>query len=857
MRDVVLEIPEEAAAHLRRSIEQASGNEVFFLGRVVWNDAGVVARLDEVEAFCRGDASSVPAIVAGAEDWDLAIHNHPSGGLEPSGADLAIAAELGNKGVGFAIIDNQARTHYLVVNPFRRPSRQPVDAEHVRWLLGPDGPFARKLPGFESRPGQIEMAAEVAGALNDDRVVACEAGTGVGKSFAYLVPSILWAVANRDRVIVSTGTINLQEQLVAKDLPFLREVLPVGFDFTLLKGRSNYACKRKLSELPEELSLFADQPRDQDMLGELIEWAKTSKGGSLSDLGWTPPGRVWEKAMSETDKSLKTQCRFYDECFYYQARRRASRAQVVVVNHHLFFADLAVRRQYGNWQFDAILPVYSRVVFDEAHHLEDVASEHLGSRFSRLGVRQRLGRMRSKEGQRGTYVLIARKLRSHDDPVAAEKIEGECASEVREMAVVIEDLFDEIDELVASERDAGRLDASSHERGGRIKLRYRAESRLVEFWDQAVSILHRVRGSLERVARVNDRAHDLIRDARVGEDVNRALELEVEAFGNRLQSFIAAVERFCDLDDATHVRWLDTADGATASESGAIGFASVPVSVAAELQSSLFQRVQSIVMTSATLSVAGNADFLGERVGFVGLPDERFAFREHPSPFDFARQVLLAVPTDIPDPTQSAFEDRLPDLLLRLIDASGGRAFVLFTAYGLLRRMYARLEAPVTARGLRPLAQGDAQRSEILQRFIDSRCGVLFGTDSFWEGVDVKGRALEQVIITRLPFRVPTEPLQEARLERIRERGEDPFSQFTVPQAVLRFKQGFGRLIRAQSDRGVVTVLDRRLLTKSYGRVFLKSLPPTMWCAAGTDSVVERIAEFFRVAPRGPSATRP
>ncbi len=844
MRAIQFLIPDEGQAFLRQTISEAGGREVYFLGKVEWNEEGDIARLVEAEVFCRGDASSVPAIVEGAEEWDIAIHNHPSGGLEPSDADMNVASALGNKSVGFAIINNDADKCYLVVKPFRTQSIQPVDLDYVRWIFGDEGPLAETLDEYESREGQTDMAVEIARSLNENRVVACEAGTGVGKSFAYLVPSILWAVDNRERVVIATGTINLQEQLVAKDLPFLAKVLPREFEYSLLKGRSNFGCKRKLAELEEEIESAEDD--DREMLEELVAWSKKTKGGSLADMLWQPPQRVWERAMSETDKSLKVECQHYGECFYYQARRRASRAQIVVANHHLFFSDLALRRQSGDFGADMVLPGYSRVVFDEAHHLEDVASDHLGVRFSRLGVRQRLGRMRSKNGRRGALVRVAKKLRSKNDPIAAEGVAKTYGEQLSEVAEQIDDVFEEIEIDIEAERADGTLRELTGDAETRVKIRYRGADEEVPLWERIRESLLRVRGHLDTIVRLNARALETLERSRVDEETRKSLALELTSFAQRLIGFSDSVDRFCDYDDDGQVRWLDTREGGSAREPGAIGFSTAPISVAEDLEKSLFSKLKSITMTSATLSVAGRSDFLGERLGFAALPSERFSFCEHSSPFDFERQVLLAVPTDIPDPTERGYEEKLPELLLRLVTASSGRAFVLFTSYSLLRRMFDRLESALTARGFRPLAQGREQRSELLRRFIESGAGVLFGTDSFWEGVDVRGSALEHVIITRLPFRVPTEPLQEARLEEISARGGNPFAEFTIPQAVLRFKQGFGRLIRARRDRGVVSVLDRRLLTKPYGKTFFSSLPKTLWCAAGTESVLERVDQFFR-----------
>ena len=853
MRSVELEIPESASSFLRDAIRGAAGQEVYFLGRVDWSERGAgddvvqVARLTEVEVFCRGNRASAPAIIQGAETWDLSLHNHPSGRLEPSEADIAVAGELGNRGVGFAIIDNEASQHYLVVRPFHRQEPVAVDPAEVAEILGPEGPLARALDGFESRPGQIDMAREVAASFHEGRVVACEAGTGIGKSFAYLVPAILWAVRNREKVIVSTGTINLQEQLVAKDLPFLSKVLPVEFEFCLIKGRGNYACKRKIDELSRDVDLIQDA--ENDMLRDLGEWSHGSQGGSLSDLSWSPPGNVWEQVMSETDKSLKAQCPFYDECFYYQAKRRASRAHIVVANHHLFFADLSVRQAMGNYDQDAVLPSYRRVIFDEAHHLEDIASEHLGSRITRRGVQMRLGRMLSKDEQKGALPGLLRKLRQKGDPVAAEALERGYAIGLRELVQRIEDGFDEVEQLISSSAAEGRLASASItsvEQLAGAKIRQRELAEMEPFWNSVRGYLGDLRRHLEGIQRLTEQALETLGRSRISPDTVKSLGLDLESFTNRLSEFTGAVESFCEEDDRM-VRWIDTQRPARGEAEFTVGFSVAPISVARDLRQALFEPVRSVVLASATLSVADRPNFLADRLGFGELPAERFRFRQHPSPFRFREQVRVVVPTDLPAPGTADFERVLPLVLSDLLDASGGRAFVLFTSYSLLRSVYQRLERDLVGRGYSPFAQGQGQRSEILQQFMRSESGVLFGTDSFWEGVDVKGRALEHVILTRLPFRVPTEPLQEARLEELTAQGKNAFASFTVPQAVLRFKQGFGRLIRSGSDRGIVTILDRRILTKPYGKTFLASLPDVEVDAANARAVLGRIREFFAV----------
>lgn len=851
MRSATVCFPEEVQRFLRETIATAGGNEVFFLARLAWpEDPGdLCATVDEVEVFARGNRTSVPAITHAADGWDVAIHNHPSGHLEPSEADYAVAHELAKKSVGFAIISNDAQHHYLVISPFReRAPQEELDLEEVREVFSNDGPLSRALEGFESREGQLDMALEVARALNENRVLAAEAGTGVGKSFAYLVPAILWSVKNRKRVVVSTRTIHLQEQLHSKDLPFLSGVLSAEFQFALIKGRNNYACRRKVDELALDLQqkeIVESEGREQ--MRSLIQWVDGTRDGSRADLAWVPSPEVWEKVMSETDKSLKVNCKYYGDCFYYQAKRQASKANVLITNHHLFFADLAVRRQTENYDADLVLPPYKRVIFDEAHHLEDVASEFFGARFSRTGLRTRLGRLVSaKDSRRGVIPALVRRLRVLKDEVAANAIERVFVDSVTEVREAIEDLFGEIEEELWAAEASGlsgareRPDADRFER----RLRYKEEDKKEPFWDNVSAKLEAIQRELARLVKVNDRALQSLLASRLNEEQIASQALELQSFGTRLQGLLGSIECFRSFQDASQVRWISSREG-RAGRDASLEFVSTPIRVAGDLKTSVFDPMSTVVLTSATLSVGGSIDFLGDRIGLSELGSDRFDFRQLGSPFDYRRQVLTFVPTDFPLPESQDYAREIPEAILRLLSATQGRAFVLFTSYHLLKKTYASIGERLVALGMRPMAQGEAERSELLERFRNGTGNVLFGTESFWEGVDVKGRALESVIITRLPFRVPTEPIQEARMKELEDRGLNPFSSFTVPQAVLRFKQGFGRLIRSRSDRGIVAILDRRIVTKPYGRVFLRSLPETTFLKAPLEEIVGRIEEFF------------
>jgi ATP-dependent DNA helicase DinG len=841
VRDIRLLLPGRLRKHLRQTIEAAGGREVHFFGAVSWEeeDGSKVAILEEVEVAARGSRTAVLALVPEADGWDVAIHNHPGGDLEPSDADLAVAGELAAQRVGFAIISNDAERLYLVRAPYPPPESVPVDLDEVQAIFGRGGPLSGGLDGFEPREGQVSMALEVARALNEDRLLACEAGTGIGKSFAYLVPAILWAVRNRKRVVVSTGTINLQEQLIQKDLPFLEKVLPVKFTYALSKGRGNYACLRKVEELEPELDqdVTGVVHEEREQLRSLVDWAKTASVGSRSDLSWVPPAAVWEQVMSETDRSLKAQCPHYDACFFYQAKRLASSASIIVANHHLIFADLAARFERDEYETDAVLPPYEKAIFDEAHHIEDVASEHFGVRFSRQGILARITRLRSpRDAKRGTAPALARRLRAANDHEAADSIEAAFARVVPDAVERIAAILDEIERGLRGTTPAAAP-------GSAVQLRYRAGGGAEPFWSLVRAGLEDLQAVLEDVLHVNEQAIETLSFSRLREDEKASALLEPTSFRSRLDALLQQMAVFRDFEDATQVRWMESdlaRSGATSLE-----LASAPIRVAGVLQEALFKRLKTVVMTSATLSVGGTADFLADRLGLSGFGPDRFRFTNHPSPFEYVRQVLTAVPSDFPVPDSRGYEAALQDGILRILEATGGRAFVLFTSYALLRRTYAAIEPALRSRGLLPVAQGDRSRTEILEKFKSGVHNVLFGTDSFWEGVDVKGRALECVILTRLPFRVPSEPVQEARLEEIRARGENDFKTFTVPQAVLKFKQGFGRLIRSRTDRGVVAVLDRRILTKPYGKVFLASLPETSLRVAPLGALVREIEEFF------------
>ena len=728
--------------------------------------------------------------------------------------------------------------------------------------------------------------------LNEGRIAAFEAGTGVGKSYAYLVPSILWAVRNRGKVVVSTRTIHLGEQLLAKDLPTLARVLPVEFRFALIKGRGNYACRRKTELVRSSPDLFAADEERRAWIDEILARLGTSEEGTRSDLPHEPPEEVWADFASTSEQSLKARCRHYRECFYYQARRRAFGAHIVVVNHNLFFADLSVRRVSGNFEGDLVIPGYRRVVFDEAHHLEDVAAQHLGREVSRRGALQTLGRLvaparRKGERERGRLTWLAEELRRAPHGAALEHLESEVIPLVRRARALSEEIFETLEDRLAERFATGASSepAPGGEPSAEASPEPAAEAGAVarehprDPSDPAGTSMARL-GDGDEPDRIPIDVVDgplaLLRDLfeRLKGEVRRVLlflEKEpfepVETFEGALAELRAA-ERALD-DPVGAVDFILSAAGPIlpwvelrTGRYGNVLFRAAPLHIAEILAKELYPPLASVLLTSATLTVGDKFSHLADRLGWDRIEGDRFASEVFPSPFDYRTQTLLALPDDLPPPDARSFIPAFSDLVVDAVCAARGRAFVLFTSHETMRAVARRIEARLRPFGFPLLVQGTEPRTTLLDRFRRAGNAVLLGNQSFWEGVDVPGDALSLVILARLPFRMPNHPLERGRAEEVESRGKSAFAHLALPQAVLGLKQGFGRLIRTRRDRGAVIIADSRVLERSYGKRFLASLPdcgraqgPWRMVRAELEAFFPRVAEGATKPPAaGPGA---
>ena len=858
-----LRLAPEAARAIRDEVARAGGREVSFLAEVTRD--GVISN---PRAVARGNRSAVLAVARDAAEGSVMIHNHPSGNLEPSDPDLAVAARIYEDGLGSAIVTNEADRIYVVVEPPEPRHVEPLKLDELSDMLAPEGPLSA-LPGYEDRRAQREMLRFVGARFNEGGVGLVEAGTGTGKSLAYLVPAARWATRNGERTVVSTNTINLQEQLVGKDLDIVGEVLGEKLKWALVKGRGNYISIRRAFLAAESApNLFPDDRSAE--IQALLDWIGQTEDGSRSDLPFVPSRDVWEEVRSETDACLRAKCPHFQQCHYQRARRAGASADLVVVNHALFFSDLAVRIATDNFRDSAVLPAYRRVVFDEAHHLEDAATARLGAEITRAGMFTALSRL----DRRGKGILASIEAALAGDPTSItarrlrERIGERARPRVLTLRAALNAFFDLIEPWTEARAEKGslRLGRPSPD-GGPPGPEPAAETGIGECLEGtliALGDLHRELGTLA----------DQLGEQ---EDLQSALEgrlLDLRGSMTRLDN-IGHGLRLCLLpgdEESALVRWLEMRRSGIRRVRN-LAFSAAPVELGPILAEHLFNNTETTVLTSATLATKHDFGYLKRRLGLGGgglsadpasgtttvrstaalqdpdAADLRLSEAVFPSPFDHSTQSLLAIPAGLPSPRgaegASAYNEATARVVHELAEITGGGLFALFTSYAALRAVASELRE-WGAEGRWPLfVQGEADRTSLLRNFTASGSAILLGTSSFWEGVDVPGWPLRALVIQKLPFRVPTEPLTEARVEAMTERGENAFWGFMVPDAAMRLKQGVGRLIRSRTDRGAVVILDDRLLTKRYGRELVGALPPMPLVRGPWAEVKRSVAEFY------------
>jgi ATP-dependent DNA helicase DinG len=672
----------------------------------------------------------------------------------------------------------------------------------MKSIFGPDGLIAKAHPEYEHRPGQIDMAEAVLRAFEQKRHLIVEAGTGTGKTLAYLVPAIAAACGSGARIVISTGTKNLQEQLMEKDIPFLQDLLPKKFRATVMKGRNNYACLHRIKRAESTPIL---EGLDQiDQFDEVFRWVMQTETGDRGELSNLPENLpFWRHIDARSDTCLGQKCPDYDPCFITRMRQRAIDADVIVVNHHLFFADLALR----NGAYGAVLPDYAAVILDEAHQIEDVASEYFGLGVSSYQIDDLLRdlsylKFEDRETQRQFSHLSARVQRFADAFWVSFRegrgLEGRFALAPRRSP------------SPQAERGWGEDVRDPHHPTPTLPASGEGAVNANDSYSALDNALHRLETSLDALKDPPTDAENILR---------RVRQLRFDL------NFINKAE------DKQFVYWIER-------RGRGVFLRASPIDVSGLLQDRLFEKVPTVVLTSATLSSAGNFRFIRERLG-LDQAEEMIA----ESIFDFPNQAVLYLPPQMPDPRSPQWGRAAAEEVIKIVNATEGRAFVLSTSNAGMNELYERVASQID---YPCFVQGSTSKGELLKKFRSTPNAVLFATSSFWQGVDVRGEQLSCVIIDKLPFAVPSDPVVAARQRNIDEQGGSSFYEYSVPQAVISLKQGLGRLIRSTTDRGVLAVLDPRLRTKMYGKTFLQSLPP---CRITSD-----IQDLPRVFERGATA---
>jgi len=705
-----------------------------------------------------------------------------------------------------------------------------LDAEKIISALREGGSVASSLEYYEPRQAQLDLMELVIKCFNENAIGAAEAGTGVGKSFAYLLPAMHFAVESGERVVISTATITLQQQLFGKDIPLVKAAINAKVKAVLVKGRGNYLCLRRLSEALREPELAGSD--EQNQLADINDWAETSKSGGREELAFMPLESVWSRVCSDAELCMGKACPEQSRCFVLALKKEAAAARILVVNHHLLFADLAARKDGAGYEAAAVLPPYSRVVIDEAHTIEKAATSFFSGEFSRIGILHYAGRLYRKRRakQSGLLVRICSMFPDGDNSLTT-------------LAAALDDI----------RTAAGDLDKPGLELCGQDGVFRFSPSRAGTGWAES-ALFPPLLALRKKLLAFTAMAREIVKllpenDTDDPSVTGASSVWELNAVLRRFEGIAGICSAFTEYRERTsEVMWIErrgTGGAASGGKDAWPVFTQSPVELAESLKESLFLPNKTIVCVSATLAVSNNFNYWATRCGAAFVMDRPFYTGCFPSPFPYSSAVLLAAPDDAPLPDEPDYQGFVDRSVGQLASVAGGSALILFTSYQSLQSAWQSAQPELAALGIRCLKQGDDDRSRLLQTFLSDTQSVLFATDSFWEGVDAPGDTLRLVILCRLPFRTPSDPVFEARREMVEKNGGNPFMDLSLPEAVMKFKQGFGRLMRRSSDRGVVAVLDGRILKKRYGVFFLQSLPETRTSFGGFSGMLRDTENFL------------
>ena len=696
-----------------------------------------------------------------------------------------------------------------------------VNEAEAGGYISQGGPLSKLSDSFEERPVQVELLEKIVKALNENKIAVFEAGTGVGKSYSYLIPSALWSLLNHEKIIVSTGTINLQQQLCEKDLPAVEKIIGKKFKYVLMKGRQNYICMRRLNDAASILDLFEGETEE---LKKIAEWAQNSDTGSKSDLTFMPSESVWTKVNSESDACMGKKCPFFGECFVMKVRKEAASANLIIVNHHLLFADIESRLSGAGYEDAAVLPPYRHIIFDEAHGIENAATSFFSESVNRFKLNKLINQMyRHRKNSESGHLCSLAILSSNEEKA------GEAFDVTNKIKLAMTNVEIASKDLLQNEYTMRLYDATARNFGPLLV---------------AIGELTRALGSFTGIVREVMEGID-------EDDKDAPCYYESKVILRHLESYVILLKNFSVWDEKRDdVFWIqkrrlppDMVQNAGDAEY--VILTQTPLDISHLMNEGVFEPMESVICTSATLKTGRDFSYWMRRTGVSLAGEERIIKGEFPSPFPYNKNMLFAVPSDAPLPDNIQFQQYVEMALPRLIQAAAGRTLVLFTSYESLKSAYRTTVVSMPGFPGRVMKQGDDDNAKLLEAFKKENESVLFATDSFWQGVDIPGESLSQVIIVKLPFTVPNDPVFVARAEAIEKRGGSSFMELSVPEAVIKFRQGIGRLIRRSDDKGVVVVLDRRIYEKKYGSIFIASMPDCKKVSEPVSELSRRINSFI------------
>ena len=801
--------------YIRSEIASSNENEVFFVGEI--NHDGKVT---SVSVGSRGNLHSVPVNQDLKRKGSVLIHNHPGGNLTPSDADLSVAAVSSENAQGFYIINNDVTEIYVVVEPVLPKVIKKLDVDDAAFYISKDGPLAKINENFEERLSQIELLKNIVKTFNQNKTGVFEAGTGVGKSYAYLIPSILWAVQNNERVVISTGTINLQQQLCLKDIPQAIKITGKPVKFILMKGRQNYICKRRLQDALNSKDLF----ENNDDLDRIAQWQDSCDSGSKSELSFLPSESVWNRINSESDACMALRCPYYSQCFVMKVKKEASAANILVVNHHLLFADIESRLHGAGYDDAAVLPPYKRIIFDEAHGIETAATSFFSESFNRFKILKPLNLLyrKKKNSAMGFLFSVSMLSKEEEKSFQAYQMISKIKSDLTNLETLALDLCIQENNLWLNPLTFRNFQPV-------LSMCQTLAKDISVFTSLVLEVL----------------------DGVPEDDRDIPYFWETKVLNRRLSDYSVILNDFFMWEEKPDkVFWLQKKNLPSDMQKDDelnfyINFIETPLDIAPLMNQGIFEPMDSVVCTSATLKTGRDFSYWLRHNGLYFSDSDEVLQGEFFSPFPYKENMIFLVPKDIPFPDEPDFQIYVENVLKNLILKAKGRTLVLFTSYESLRLSYNNIFSTMLANGIKLLRQGSDDNARILKNFKDDVSSVLFATDSFWQGVDVPGESLSQVIIVKLPFTVPNDPVFKARSEAIRKKGGNSFMELSVPEAIIKFRQGVGRLIRKNTDKGTVVVLDRRIYEKQYGSLFLANVPECKKYYEPVSKILDIIEEFL------------